>query len=146
MDEDELCLSILNPFPVSWESFCHSIRAKLEPRTFNNLFDWFMEEEVRLNSRKTRGPPPAQEEENHALMGKERKWKGKKRFVRKKSYTKRYSPKPSSKTSPKRIFKKEKLHIKCFECSKMGQYESECPTKAKERYHAHTNNMNDNEE
>ena len=63
MDEDELCSTILDSFLDSWESFCQTVNARSEPCTFNNLFEWFLEEETRVNSRKTREPPPVQEEE-----------------------------------------------------------------------------------
>ena len=83
IDEDELCSTILNSFLDSWESFYRSISEREEHRTFNNLFDWFMEEETMLNSRKLRGPPPAQEEEKIALATKEKKGGNEKKFNRK---------------------------------------------------------------
>src|SRR5271156_908377 len=68
MDEDELCSTILDSFPDSWESFCQSVNARSGPRTFNNLFEWCLEEETRVNARKIRGTSVVQEEEENLAL------------------------------------------------------------------------------
>ena len=95
MDEDELCSTILDSFPDSWESFCQTVNARSEPRTFNSLFEWFLEEETRVNSKKIRGPPLVQEEENLALTTKESSGKPRRRDNRKKQFERKSSPRRS---------------------------------------------------
>src|SRR5271156_7110794 len=82
MDEDELCSTILDSFPDSWESFCQTVNARSVPRTFNNLFEWCLEEETRINARKLRGGPAEQEDENLALIAKDKSGRSKKRNVK----------------------------------------------------------------
>lgn len=118
VDEDELCSTILNYFPNSWESFVQSMSTIPGPCTFNLPYDFFIEEETRLNSRKTRGQP-VQEDENLALVAKERKRKGKKQHDRRKPSEGRHS-------HSNKKFKQDGSKIQCFGCNKLGHYAFEC--------------------
>ena len=132
-----MCLTILDSFPDSWESFCQTVNARSEPRTFSRLFDWFLEEETRVNSRKIRGPPPIQEEENLSLTAKERSRKP--RDGRKKPFERKSSPRCS--------FQKDfKSKVMCYACNRRGHSAKECPHKSKTKYHAHAADVSESEE
>ena len=145
MDEDELCSTILDSFPDSWDSFCQSVNARSNPRTFNNLFEWCLEEETRINAKKIRGTPVVkeEEEENLALTAKEKTVKPKKKFIRKRNFRRRDDRRRPFSRRPSETV--DKSHVRCFACNSKGHFANECPHNSKTKHHAHAADFSESE-
>jgi hypothetical protein len=107
----ELVRIALDGFTKSWDVFVHGVVAQEKLLDWQQLWDDFVQEEIRIGQARPSSSTHVEEEEGMALTGKAN---GKKK----------------RKDGKKNIdFSK----VKCFQCHKMGHFASRCPKRKKKK-------------
>jgi hypothetical protein len=127
MSDKELVLTTLQNLPKSWEPFIHSISGREALPTFDHLWTYCTQEELRLRNRGVEDCS----EENHALVLRTKKGgKFKRNF--------RQTFKGEKSSSNPRYQRRDVSEIQCFICDSYGHYARNCPTMKKGRQFAST--------
>ena len=128
MSDRELVLSTLNNLPKHWEPFLQSLSGRESLPTFDRLWTYCTQEEIRLINRGVEDSS----EENHTLALHTKKGG---RF--KSNFRQTFRDEKSSLTSCHNQ-RRDVLEIQCFRCDKYGHYARNCPTRKKGRQYAST--------
>jgi hypothetical protein len=127
MSDREIVLTTLQNLPKSWEPFIQSISGREALPTFDRLWTYCTQEELRLRNIGVEDSS----EENHALALHTKKGG---RFKRNFKQTFK-GEKPPSNSGYQRRYASE---IQCFKCDKYGHIARNCPTRKKGRQYAST--------
>jgi hypothetical protein len=126
MFDRELFLSTLNNLPKHCEPFIQSISGRESLQTFDRLWTYCTQEELRLRNRGVEDSP----EQNHALALHTKKGGRFKRNFRKTFKYEKYSSNPGYNQ------RRDVSEIQFFRCDKYGHYARNCPIRKKGRQYA----------
>jgi hypothetical protein len=132
ISDRELVWTTLNALSRHWEPFLQSISGRIELPTFDRLWTYCTQEEIRLIARGVEDSP---HDDNHAL-GFHTKKGGRNERI----FSQAFKGEKTSSAS-RYDHRKHKSKIQCFRCDKYGHFARNCPTRKRGRQHASTANI-----